>query len=280
MEKLQFEIVDPRWAQGPSAFGSAHLAAIIGADGISNAIFNEQNELLNLRVWHFDAPAVHFDDFRQRLTSVFQTDETFRTSFSSVKIGVSNAWASLVPDRFFDPERLPTYLKLLMQESDRFVFGHDPLPEGRMVWAAEKDLLAFVRSFLPNAAFFHVGSRLVSAWKKLASPYGPENYINVRGRSLQIAVFDRAELLFFNTFSYQNAQDFLYFSLLAFEQFKLDPSKTPLFLSGELVADSEIYRQLYRFIADIRFVPRPDRFVFPASAFTLPGHLNFDLFAL
>ncbi len=280
MEKLQFDIADPRLAELNGSAESHFLSAIIGPDGLSLAVSDAENRLLSLRLWRFEGPSPHFEDFRPRLYSIFHQDPFLKKHYQKTRIAFSNPWVSLVPDRFFDPEKAPTYLKLLMQKLGEYDFHHDRLHDGQMVWAVEKELESFCRGFFPRAEFCHVGSGLVSGWKTLASPYAQEVYVNVRGRSMQIAVFDRADLLFFNTFSYQNASDFLYFTLLAFEQFKLRPDSIPLFLSGELVSDSEIYRQLYRFIADIRFVRRPDRYLFPTDALALPGHLNFDLCAV
>jgi hypothetical protein len=149
-----------------------------------------------------------------------------------------------------------------------------------LVWAAEKDMIFFCQNNFPTALLRHGATGLIDGWRQLSSPKTSEVYVNLQGNMLQVGVFEHGELLLFNTFFYQNAADFLYFVLLAYDQFRLSPENTPLFLSGDLMPNSEIWRTLYRFIADIRFLPRHARFVFPKDALELPGHLNFDLLAI
>jgi hypothetical protein len=108
-----------------------------------------------------------------------------------------------------------------------------------------------------------------------------EVFVNLRNHIAQIAVFDRRNLQFYNSFAFTKASDFLYFTLLAFDQLKLNPLDVPLTISGELMEDSEIYRLLYRYFRDIRFAPTPaGLYHFPGSIQSLPSHLNYDLYAM
>ena len=60
--------------------------------------------------------------------------------------------------------------------------------------------------------------------------------------SFQLALFSNGELLFYNNFKCRSASDVLYFILLAYEQNSFDPNQIPLYLTGHVVTDSEIYK--------------------------------------
>lgn len=104
-----------------------------------------------------------------------------------------------------------------------------------------------------------------------------EVFLNARNQAAQIAVFDRRNLLFYNAFRFEKPNDLLYFALLAYDQFRLDPAEIPLTVSGNLPEDSEIYRTLYRYVRAIRFASLPEKMVLPEGVENLPQHFWFDL---
>jgi hypothetical protein len=93
-------------------------------------------------------------------------------------------------------------------------------------------------------------------------------------------VFERRNLVFFNTFDFTKPADLLYYILLAYKQFDLNPLEVPLALSGTLLEDSEIYRLLLRYVRSMHFLPLPDGFQLPDAANALPAHYWFDLAAV
>jgi hypothetical protein len=88
-------------------------------------------------------------------------------------------------------------------------------------------------------------------------------------KQLQIAAFESSNLLFINIFSYETPADVLYFSLLIYQQLQWDPAIIPLSISGEIVQNSEIYKQLHKFIGAVRFTSTPTLFGLPNN---IPSH--------
>lgn len=279
MERLRFDIADASLRTDGSE--RLELSLLIGSGTFSFFVFDEKNRIRALKSWHLEvANGIGFQERRLAMARIVAGQPILNGRFSRSTCAISNPWVSLVPDKIFEEKSLPAYLNLLMDaSSEKFAFFSEKLPGMpiRLVWAAEKDLVFFCQNNFPAALLRHSASGIIESWKGLASPYTPEIYANVQGKTLQIAMFDRGDLQLFNTFSYSSSADFLYFVMLVYEQFRLDPEKTPLFLSGELLPDSEIWRMLYRFILDIRFLPRTARYVHPIEALELPGHLHFDL---
>ena len=95
-----------------------------------------------------------------------------------------------------------------------------------------------------------------------------------------------AELRWFNwsrfrelAFRFDSPGDFLYYVLLAYEQCRLKPDAVPLFLSGNILENGAIYRNLVRYVQSIHFLNWTGT-VLPDTAVSLPNkHFFFDLFA-
>ncbi len=281
MEKVRLDISDPNLRADGSE--RLELSLLIGSGAFSFFIHDDRNRVRALKSWLIgDDEEGSLQGRRLSLSRIVATQPLLGGRFVRSTVGIANEWVSLVPDRVFDEKNLPAYFKLLMESGEGHNFFAEKLAGQpvRLVWAVEKDMVFFCQNNFPGSLMRHVASGLLESWRALASPHGPEVFANVRGKSLQMAVFDRAELLLFNTFPYQTSADFLYYVMLAFEQFRLDPENTPLLLCGELVPDSEIWRTLYRFIRDVRFLPRPARLVQPNELLELPGHLHVDLLSV
>jgi hypothetical protein len=281
MEKLRFDIADLNLPSDGS--GRFELSVLLHETGFSYFIFDERLRLRALKSWQLEGQNGDFQARRVEMSRIVTSQNSLRGQFLRSTCTISNQWVSLVPDKVIEEKDLASYFNLLMKNpTDKYLFFSEKIPGMgiRLVWAAEKDLVFFCQNNFPGALLRHAASGLIDNWRQLASPHFSEVYVNVQGKMLQIGVFERGELLLFNSFHFSNSSDFLYFVLLAFEQFRLSPEKTPLFLCGELMPDSEIWRMLYRFIYNVSFLPRPDRYVFPNEALDLPGHLNFDLLAI
>ena len=83
--------------------------------------------------------------------------------------------------------------------------------------------------------------------------------------------------MFFNTFYFSKPSDLLYFVLLTYKQFELNPLEIPLTLSGNVLEDSEIYKLLVRYIRTLRFAELPEGFKLPEHSKNLQPHFWFDL---
>ena len=68
--------------------------------------------------------------------------------------------------------------------------------------------------------------------------------------------------------------------MLVFNQFDLTVEETPVFLSGQLMEDSEIYRLLVRYVKKLQFLDPPAFFQYGTKLAHHPKYLYFDLLCL
>jgi Protein of unknown function (DUF3822) len=259
---------------GPDSAAECRFRAVIGIDGVSFLVVHTRtNQVYALKSWYF-APEEADLALRRILSSELVVDYPFE----SQQIQVFNQQVTIVPKRMFSPEHLPAYFHLLI-ESQAAAYGYDDLPDQsvKVVYALESTLARQIDLYFPKKQKTHQATGLLSIWEQLSAPQDANVWLNLRNQSIQIAVFERQHLLFFNTYSFEKPNDVLYFVLLAYEQNRLKPDAVPLGLSGTVVEDSDLYRTLHRFIRTIHFAAWEVPFTLPAD---VQPHFYLDLLAL
>mgnify|MGYP003379198417 CR=1 FL=1 len=66
-----------------------------------------------------------------------------------------------------------------------------------------------------------------------------------------------------NQFRFVNKEDFLYYVLLVSDQYNIDRENCDLKLSGEIMPDSLLFGELWKFFKTISFVPLNENIVLP-----------------
>ena len=89
-------------------------------------------------------------------------------------------------------------------------------------------------------------------WQK--NKTGAGIFLNIKQRQVHIVVFEGADFVFSNIFAFESANDFVYYILLVYDQFKLKPEIDPVYISGQVVKESEIYKLLYRYVRNIHML--------------------------
>ena len=279
MDKPVFYHFDERLTADTAA--DCSLYAIVGTDGFSVLVTDKDGTSLALQSWIFPNPGRDFKNAASDIRIVFGSEKLFGFSYGKICYAVANANATLVPRRLFNKENLSAYLKLLLQP-ETYVYSYDALPELDcfLVYAVEAELPDICAAYFPSGTRTHLAIPLIRATRPVYTGNDYEILVNFRNQQIQMLVYERLNLLFFNTFYFQTPNDVLYSVLMVYDQFRLNPLEIQLTISGNLIEDSDIYRLLYRYIRRLSFVKGPGENQLPASANILPAHFFFDLFAL
>jgi Protein of unknown function (DUF3822) len=280
-EKVTLDITDKKFLSG--AASTYEFSLLIGTDGMSYLSADPKGEVHLLKSWRFINPENKFREVEAPIRSIFAQDVNLNLQYGNSRVAVFNNLVTLVPNRLFSADELPTYFNLLIQPESPLSYRYDDVKnlDVKVVFAVDKNIIGFIEQNYPKTKLTHSASSLLLAWHRLARRSEYDVFVNLRNQIAQIAVFDRQNLQFYNSFPFSKASDFLYFCLLAFDQLKLNPLDVTLTITGELMEDSEIYRLLYRYFRDIRFAETPaGLYQFSGPVDSLPGHMNFDLYAM
>ncbi len=102
-------------------------------------------------------------------------------------------------------------------------------------------------------------------------------YINLHNSIFDIIVITGNDLKLHNSFMFQDKREFLYYTLLIFEQLKLNTHTSNVFLSGEFSKTDEIYELLKKYIKNITVLKESKHFKFSSVFKTVSIQDHFNL---
>ena len=267
----------------PESAESYELSILTGVDSFAYAIRDRAaNQLL---AYHTsELSAAERADLPATILGRLQGDDLLeRTNFGTTVLGWQTPRAALVPQDLYDDGHRREYLdqlSLISLEDAVQEEWHNEL-NAHLLYVTTGNSLNAITTTLRAVRTRHVAGGLLNAWglrsRRLAEA---DVSICLRGKQLIIAAHRAGSLQFFNTYSFATAEDVLYYTLLAYEHCGLLPARAPLYVSGEILAESELYRLLYTYVAEVRFSQygAPPKLAPDLPA--VPTHIYYDLLCL
>ena len=279
MGRINQEIVE--FAFSTKTTQTYELSILVGADSIYYLVNDAQLNVLALKSFHFDhqreKPAT------AHLKGVFIEDEMLKLPFRTTKIVFTSPHFTLVPTKFYDEKSRLAYFENLTTLEGKEHFDLDIIKSMGLhnVYLVDNSLVNILQATFPHRQYHHYMTPLILGYQKIATHRnGHQVFANVRDGQVQVLFFDGKNLIFANSFPFKTSQDFAYFILNVYEQFKLSAETTPLSISGSLTEDSDLFKVIYRYIRYIGFVNTPSYFRFGQQFTGIPQHFYFDLFSI
>ncbi len=259
------------------------LSILTGVDSFAYIIRDRTaNRLLAYRSYDFDPQEQA--DWPAALARLVHTDALLHgAAYGKTVVAWDTPVMALVPRPLFSPDHPVAYLEHLTVIGLDDEVRHEALQAvgSELVFSARREQFDALGDHFGEGRPQHVAGGLLTAWAARSRRLGQSSVsCAVRGPRMFLAGHRNGALEYFNCFSYTNAQDSVYYLLLAFEQCGFSPARTPLYLSGELITSGEVYHQFYRYVEDIRFSTYATPPATPPEFEALPPHLYFDLLCL
>ncbi len=273
----------PIFAYQSPDFSLEHTSSVdlrmVAGDLCVSLLLSKGKRALYVKSWQLSAadqsnfPPIA--ELRTILGGEFALQKTYTNKVCALAVPAS----TLVPKRLFSSSDLEKYFKLLLKPGGQYhyEFKHLPALDAYLVWATDQPMHQLLNPYFDASQFTHLAVSLISQFSLQAQPNGFSVMANIRGQNVQILVFDRQHLIFYNAFEFSKPNDLLYYILLTYKQFDLNPSNLPLQISGTLLEDSEIFRLIIRYFRTVVFIPPAKGYTFPDDAKALPPHYWFDI---
>lgn len=240
-------------------------------------ITNPQRQILLLRDYQFS-------NGQNELNDTIAQDEYLQAAYQKIKIAALSPYFTLVPERLYNPSEKRTYLQEIAPLSYDKDIRVDELRavQARTVYALPQALTSTLQKQLAGGQLYHAVSAFLAGLMLLtpSTTSTPTLYFQVYPGWLIAAILEGKSLLFVNSFNYQNAKDFLYYALLVLDQYKLSAEDTPIYISGQLIEQSEIYPLLRRYLRKLQFITPPPFVHFGTKWQQQPTYFYFNLFGL
>ena len=254
---------------------------ILGSESLSAIVVDSTDKLIALESWEYQHLTKSFEQAEREVRGILKQEAIFQLPFGQKFVALSHPYITLIPRRLFQHGKLPDYFQLVIKPGE-YQYTYEELPEfdAYLVCATEKGQARLFTEFFPDARLRHLAAPVLRYIRNMAAVSEHTVFVNLRAKVAQIVVLERQNLLFFNTYNFSTPSDLLYYVLLAYDQFRLNPMQTPLTLAGNILKDSELFSMLYRFVREVRFATPPTRIHLPSKVETLPVHCVTDLLCL
>lgn len=244
---------------------------------LSYAVFNESLECQAFRL----IPIKPFHQGgRQQLVEVISADEVLVAPFLRTELVMHASTFTLSPEPLRTEDEIRKLLQVvkpvisdgLSYECHRLV-GQDKW----LAWGGDKLETEFFSQRFRNIHLRHAGEVLIGALQPGLS--GNTFYASLSSQSFEVIAFRGRELRLYNIFHFRSAEDFLYFTALAYEQIHFDTNTDDLVLLGDVAWNSRIVEITRRYVRNVKLSERPEGLRFSERFSNIQPQRHYALFA-
>lgn len=281
MGKIKNQVIEDSYSKKDST--EQELSILLGLDSFAYIVVDSNRRQPQL-MRNFELGSISsISKIIAQIQQIIQEDKPLNLAYKRIRIAYTGSTTTLIPQRLFNPDEKEQYLSQLTEMDSTYEVRSDHLLpiDAQNVYAMEEELFSFMRLSYPGTLILHLNtviySQIAAIAKTIVEPF---IFVNVRSRNLNIFYFDKGVLVFMNSFEFQASKDFIYYVMLVFNQFNLNSQIVPLYLSGEIVKESEIYQLLHRYIKFIHFLSNEQLPLVGPKLSAASAYQYFDLIAL
>ena len=268
-------------AFNPAYVSTFQLIIQISIDNILVAV-NERggNKYIAFENYTFQN-VYNFDGVADLLDTLSKESKLIKHKYKSAVCIIVNNLSTLVPNALFDEDRVKMYLKFNaeLQGDEMVLVDNLKSMDSKNVFAFPLSIKSKLDYLFSNIKYHHASSALIDTLVlQNKNQTGKKLFVHVQPSHFEAVTIDGKQLLFYNTFNYHSAEDFVYYLLFVCEQLQLNPETIDVILLGEIERNSTIYTLTQKYIRKIKFGERNDGAQYSYQLQTLPVHYYFTLF--
>jgi len=198
-----------------------------------------------------------FNNWQEALYWIGETFQQVSFADEDVLIQLADHPFVMVPDSLYDENESEKYLKSAMSywQDGVILSEHQKVEDAVCVYQVQQDLLTLFKKHLKQFRIIHHCNFLLALTKKYYQEDNNKQLFAIfRGRTLTIVYQNYNRTHYINDFYFKSPLDTLYYILLSYQEFHLDPIAFPVWLGGEIDKRSEITKNLQRYIKNINWL--------------------------
>ncbi len=203
----------------------------------------------------FDQPVNQPEELVTKIEPLFKADKELHYDFDAIDVYYKNDLYTLVPQKFFDEEKLSTYLDYSVKtfSTDLCAFDNLPSIEANLVYIPYININNFLFQNFGEFEFHHYMSLFISKAIAVNQENRLTMYVDFGRALMNVVVINGKEVSLCNSFHFSTPEDCLYYILFTAEQLNIDNLEINLNISGYLDKDSKIYNLIAKYVKNIVF---------------------------
>ncbi|MGP1478233.1 MAG: DUF3822 family protein [Capnocytophaga sp.] len=234
------------------------LSIQINLDGLSFCIFNPVLGCVE-SIYNFPMNFGYKteEEVSREVQLVIQAEEDLRQDFSNIKVLHNTPLFALIPQALYgEKEQAIQYLKYSIDVRDvppQAVEIDKILPiETINAYLPNRIVNQSLLTYYGRFDYQHFATALLKMFLKHYASHAYElMYIYAEVGSFYFVVFRGKKLYYFNRFSYETIEDFLYYILFSIEQLNINTEEVALYITGEVSPTALFYNKVRRYVKQI-----------------------------
>jgi hypothetical protein len=256
-----------------------HLSIELDKDGIGACVFDpEENRFIAVHHHPFEHGLETIPE--KEIADVLNNTELFSYQYKSVSAAVVGEQSTLVPKALYDVQSREKYLQLNLESSDNVTIHADPIvsADAFNVYYIPTGLKDILVSKYPNIRVLHYSTVIIEKAVLLNRKKETNTiYVTFHGEHFELTVIQKGKLHFYNSYTYQSPEDFLYYLLFVCDQLTIDPQKISFMLAGDVKTISPLIVLLKQYVTELDFIKRDRDYNYGSFFFQIPEHHHFTL---
>ncbi|MDP3557805.1 MAG: DUF3822 family protein [Bacteroidota bacterium] len=240
---------------------------------ISDENFKNVNELRHIEFLNIPGGGT----FAEKIEMLLNNYQIPQKKFDKILISVSNKEFTLVPEAYSNQNDLKEFLKF----STGVTEVKNPLIHSiknvKFCYLFDQDLIQYLEKTFSQAIIKHSGAINIDLFFGNHSLINSNLFMSLNDGLLEIMAKDKSDLLFYNTFSYENNEDVLYYLLFMMEQFNLNPLQVKLFICGQVQTNDALVLSIKKYIKHVNFGIHDSKIKLEGELSKLPLHHYFTV---
>jgi len=237
-----------------------NLAIQYGLNGLSFCILDTiKNKYIAFR--HYPET----DGKLEGLGSLITSDDLLTLQYKECFLLYDAGQSTLVPIPFFDESKASDLYKFNLGEADSSVVAFNKLPEtiAANIFSYSSSVIQEFKKAYPSISIYHRTSPFIENLVQESARWPRTKcFVSIHKGILDIGLAHLKKLEFFNSFSYKEKTDIVYYILATLESSKLSTTLTDVYISVDMENHDEIFEYLNGFLSHIKFIMPSENFTY------------------
>jgi hypothetical protein len=211
------------------------------------AVLSEQDKILAVKEYRSKVPM----GFPEMFDEVYAQDYFLKEDYRTVEIVNSSLEFSLIPTAFFKPQQVRELAGALIKENtdlDHLEYRDMERSGATAIYTVPFPMKQKCDHFFTEIQYQPFCYLMVNMGLEMVAQHPNLLLVHIFERQFVITAFKDGNSQLCNAYDYEGVTDMVYFLQLVMEILKIDTAATRILLSGEFEEDSEVYRQLKKYV--------------------------------
>ena len=214
------------------------------------------------------------------LLTAIGSEEILKQTFFSTSMCYRNFPTTIVPNELYSEINKERYLQFISDKKGTIKTDKIHQNNATTIYRVKEDIVHLMNQIqsgvIEKNSSTIIIEQLIKQYKNLTEKTA---FLFINRKNIELIILKKGELILHNYFDVNNSIDVLYYTLFGFNQLKMNPEESNLYLFGNIEKGDENYILIYDYIRNIKFGSLSNSLSFNEELKRVSQHQNFSLFS-